>query len=167
MSGLDDRELIRTIQALYKLSPSNRDFLDARFGFHEIAISGYRKTIDECMYPDTRRGWSVRVGDAQRAMRHYQQASGDLVGTTELMIYGVERAIEFCSDHAYVEDALQKLLLGLYARAISGVHEFPESRKEDFRKRFAKIVDDTMAYDTVFSEALWEIYDEAFYIDPS
>ncbi len=153
LNDLDDRELVRVIGALHKLSQSNRDFLDARFGFHEVAINSYRKTIDECMYPDTRRRWSIRLAEAQRAIRQYQQASGDQLGATDLMVYGVERAIEFCSDHHYVEDALQKSLLGLYDRAISSVHSLPEPNREVFRERLSRAVD-SAAYDPVFCEAL-------------
>jgi hypothetical protein len=83
------------------------------------------------------------------------------------VVYGVERAIEFCSDHDYVEDALQKSLLGLYVRGISMALSLPEPSREVFRERFAQIVDSTASYDPVFSEALWENYDEAFGVDPT
>jgi hypothetical protein len=112
LTPLDDRDLVHLIGELYKLSTTNRDFLHARFGDHNLVIDTYRQLIDECMYPDTRRRWSLEVAKAKRAITEFQKASADL------MIYFVERGVEFCSDHTYVEDALQGSMLRMYARAI-------------------------------------------------
>ena len=164
LSALNERELVRVISDLYKLSKTNRNFLDARFGSQDVAIDAYRKIVDECMYPDTRRGWSVQIARAQRAVSQYQKASRDQLGTTHLMVCCVELGIEFCRDHAYVEEALQESLLRMYTRAISEVQSLPESDWGAFRERLEAAAE-SAEYDPVFWEAVREIYDDGFDAD--
>ena len=161
LTTLDNRELVRLIGELHGLSNANRNFLDARFGDQDLAIEAYRRIVDECMYPDTRRRWSLEVAQAKRAVREYEKASGDLRGTADLMVYFVERGVEFCSDHGYVEDALQGALLRMYAQVIHAVQSLPKPVLGVFRERLAAVVK-SAEYDPVFWEAVREIYDDAF-----
>jgi hypothetical protein len=101
------------------------------------------------------------VAKAKRAITEFQKASADLRGTADLMIYFVERGVEFCSDHTYVEDALQGSMLRMYARAIQAVDSLPESENKDFHVRLLQIAEHA-GFDPVFGDAIRETYDDAF-----
>jgi hypothetical protein len=50
--NLDQKQLIKLVADLYRFSKDNQVFLHARFAVGDDPVSPYKKTVNECMYPD-------------------------------------------------------------------------------------------------------------------
>jgi len=85
--------LIALVKDLYDASPDNRDFLLARFQAEEttgIALE-YRRKIVEQFFP-TRGFGKLKLAEARKAIRDYRKATGNLIGTIDLMLTYVRTA---------------------------------------------------------------------------
>jgi len=69
--------LIALVKDLYDASPDNRDFLLARFQAEEIPTRGFGK---------------LKLAEARKAIRDYRKATGNLIGTIDLMLTYVRTA---------------------------------------------------------------------------
>jgi hypothetical protein len=82
---------------LYDSSPTNRDFLHARFQAEETggaALETYRRKIIDQFFPQ--RGFGkLKLAEARKAIRDYRKAAGNAAGTVELMLTFVENGTEF------------------------------------------------------------------------
>src|SRR4051812_39997110 len=90
LQSLEGAELVTLIQGLFKLSVENRAFLAARLlgaSAGQALLQPYRDRIERAFY--TRGGKPqqvLRLGDGRKAIREYQAATADPVGTLELML---------------------------------------------------------------------------------
>lgn len=89
--------LMALIKDLYDSSPTNRDFLHARFQAEETggaALETYRRKIIEQFFPQ--RGFGkLKLAEARKAIRDYRKAAGNAAGTVELMLTFVENGTDF------------------------------------------------------------------------
>jgi len=89
--------LLALIKDLHDASTANRDFLRARFQADDAtgeALENYRRRIVEQFFP--RRGFGkLKLGEARKAIRDYRKATGNVMGTLELMLTFVENGTEF------------------------------------------------------------------------
>ena len=104
LSALPPDALIALTRDLYRASPENRRFLHARLLGPGAEITKYRELVREAIYPDAFSRRSVRLGEAQRLIRHYRQATGDRSGTLELLFAFVEAGAEQAADLGYGDE---------------------------------------------------------------
>jgi hypothetical protein len=100
LTGLEQKELISLISELFKLSAGNREFLAARFLNVQTgeALEIYRKRIIDEFFPA--RGFGdPKLRVARRAISDYKKATGNLVGTLDLMLTYVETGTEFTNTY--------------------------------------------------------------------
>lgn len=130
LATLDKPELLALVKDLYQAAPGNRDFLHARYSPQEggtEALEAYRRKIVEQFFPA--RGFGkLKLAEARKAIRDYRKATGQLVGTVELMMTYVENGAQFTQEYGDIDerfydsvesvlDELAALLLG-EARAL-------------------------------------------------
>ena len=138
---LDRSELIRLVGELYRRDRSNRDYLHTRFALAEDALKPYRATIEDCLYPNAERNWSLQVAKAKRAISDYKKAaSNDKQGTIELMVYFVERGTQFSLDYQFMDERFVQALVGMYRRAVDELLELPEEDQERYWHRLRKVL---------------------------
>ena len=104
LSALPRAALVALARDLYRASPENRRFLHARLLGPAVEIAKYRELVREAIYPDAFSRRSVRLGEAQRLIRHYRQATGDLSGTLDLLLTFVEAGAEQAAVLGYGDD---------------------------------------------------------------
>jgi hypothetical protein len=75
--NLDQKQLLSLVGDLYRLSSENKTFLHSRFKIGGDPLSPYRKTIEECMYPDMYSNKPVQISKAKKAISTYSKAVGD------------------------------------------------------------------------------------------
>ncbi len=109
--------LVSLIADLYRASADNRRFLHARFLGTEVEIATYRKLVEEAIYPDPFSRRPVRIGEAQRLVRQYRQATDDIAGTIELTLTLVEAGTEQAADLGYGDERY----FGALERALDAV----------------------------------------------
>jgi hypothetical protein len=99
--------LLALVKDLYDASSTNRDFLHARVQVEAgggTALEKYRGTIVEQFYP--KRGFGkLKLAEARKAIRDYRKATGNLVGTIDLMLTYVETGTQFTCDFGDVNEA--------------------------------------------------------------
>ncbi len=100
LQSLDEKALILLVQDLYKLSAGNREFLTARLlqvQTNEL-LETYRKRIVHEFFPP--RGFGdPKLSVARRAVSDYRKATGNMIGTLDLMLTYVETGTEFTNTY--------------------------------------------------------------------
>jgi hypothetical protein len=104
LKALPRDSLIALARDLYRASSENRRFLHARLLGPAIEIAKYRELVREAIYPDALSRRPVRLGEAQRLVRHYRQATGDLSGTLDLLLTFIEAGTEQAADLGYGDE---------------------------------------------------------------
>ncbi len=97
LSNWSNSDLIALLKDLYDGSPDNRDFLQARFQAEAnsgTALEKYRRKIRDQFFP-TRGEGNLKLSEARKAIRDYRNATGNLIGTADLMLTYVESGTEF------------------------------------------------------------------------
>jgi hypothetical protein len=137
---LDADGLTGVIRDLYEASPDNRRFLHARFLGSDTELEKYRALILDAVYPNLFGHKPVRIGEAQRLVRHFEQATGHSTGALDLMLTLVEAGTDLAADAGYGDDAyfgsLEKMLL----EAIEQIRSMPANEWPRWQERLDGIV---------------------------
>ena len=140
LRALDAAGLTAVISELYDASPDNRRFLHARFLGSDTELEKYRALILDAVYPNLFGRKPVRIGEAQRLVRHFEQATGHGAGTLDLMLTLVEAGTELAADTGHGDDAyfgsLEKMLL----EAIERIRSMPANEWPRWQERLDGIV---------------------------
>jgi hypothetical protein len=123
----DRPALLALVKDLYDATAANRDFIQARCQPDESGgevLEKYRRKIEEQFFPA--RGFGkLKLGEARKAILDYRKATGNLPGTTELLMTYVENGTRFTREYGDIderfynslESALQELASLLRAEA--------------------------------------------------
>ena len=140
LRALDAAGLTGVIRDLYEASPDNRRFLHARFLGSDTELEKYRALILDAVYPNLFGHKPVRIGEAQRLVRHFEQATGHSTGALDLMLTLVEAGTDLAADAGYGDDAyfgsLEKMLL----EAIEQIRSMPANEWPRWQERLDGIV---------------------------
>jgi hypothetical protein len=68
-------------------------------------LDEYRSLVRAAVFPDPFSQRPIRLRDASRTITEYKRATGDLVGTVDLMLEFVEAGTEQAADLGYGDDA--------------------------------------------------------------
>jgi hypothetical protein len=159
---LDQNALLSLAGDLYRLSNDNKIFLHTRFKIGGDPLSPYRKTIEECMYPDMYSNRPVQISKAKKAISTYSKAVGDPVGEADLMTFFVECGNSLTVNYGDMDEPFYDALNGMYRRAIKKVLTLPEEVRDEFRERFEVIMDSSSNIGWGYHDMLSEDYYEAF-----
>jgi hypothetical protein len=66
--GLDKKQLVELIRDRYRLSTQNQSFPAACSSLGDDPLAPYKKTINECMYPDVMKDKPVQIAKARTAI---------------------------------------------------------------------------------------------------
>jgi hypothetical protein len=111
--------LLALVKDLYETAGVNRDFVHARCQAGECggeALEKYRGKIVEQFFPARGEG-KLKLGEARKAIRDYRRATGNILGTAELLMTYVENGTRFTDEfgdideqfYSSVESALEEL----------------------------------------------------------
>ncbi len=159
---LHQKQLLKLVADLYRSSKENRAFFHARFGIGDDPLAPYKKTIDECMYPDVYGHKSIQISKAKKAISSYSKAVGDPLGEIELMVFFVECGNNFTLDFGDIHEGFYVALNGMYQRTIQKVLRLPEEQERDFRQRLEKIMTSASGMGWGYYDILYEDYYNAF-----
>jgi hypothetical protein len=104
--------LVALVKDLHDASPDNRDFLLARFQAEEnagAALEKYRRKIVEQFFP-ARGDGKLKLAEARKAIRDYRKATGNLMGTIDLMLTYVENGTEFTHEFGDINESFYNSL---------------------------------------------------------
>ena len=131
LRGLDAPGLVDLIHDLYSASIDNQRFLHGRLVDPTSELQKYRELISEAVFPNPLGRKPVRIAEAQRLIRHYERATGDVTGTVDLLLTFVAVGTDQAADLGYGEDAY----FGALERGLrTAVNMLPKLGAEDFAK---------------------------------
>lgn len=104
LETFDRAGLLTLIADLYNATTENRQFLESRLLSETDALEQYRRTLIAAIYPDPFSRRPISVRDASAAITQHRRATGDPVGTTDLMLSFVEAGTEQSVDLGYGDD---------------------------------------------------------------
>ena len=117
LQSQEDADLLALIQGLFKLSVENRAFLAARLlgaSVSQTLLQPYLERIERAFY--TRGGKpQLKLGDGRKAIREYQTATADPVGTLELMLTFVETGTQFTGEFGDIDEPFYNSLSSILA----------------------------------------------------
>ncbi len=105
----EKRELIDLIRELYTHSVGDRMLINSRYLGEKVKkkmgkmLEKSREIIKEEFMTDKRSG-KIHYSVAERAISDYSNASGDLVGTLDLMLTYVEEGVQFAKIFGVIDD---------------------------------------------------------------
>ncbi len=124
------------IKDLYASSTDTRTFLDARVQAQEAggeALATYRKRIVDQFFPA--RGFGkLKLGEARKAIRDYKKATGNMEGTTELLLTYLENGNAFTCEYGDINEPF-------YDSLCSVMDELAAVLKEQGQVAYAKVGD--------------------------
>ena len=107
--------LLALIKDLHDSSAVNRDFLQARLQAEEAsgeALEKYRQRIVEQFFP--RKGFGkLKLAEARKAIRDYRKATGNVIGTIDLMLTYVENGTEYTRQFGDIDEPYYKSLMSV------------------------------------------------------
>lgn len=164
LSTLENKELLKLIRELYKLTPENKRFLETSYSSNSRTLNEFKQIIDDALYPDVMRNDDVDFRTAKKAISTYSKASGDKAGVTELMVFYVERANQFTLDYGDMWEQFYISVENMFERTLEQLKEMQTLgiEIEPFRERLEKIVDSTSGIGWGYHDMLTQLYGEAF-----
>ncbi|WP_099828266.1 hypothetical protein [Oceaniglobus indicus] len=93
ISGWSDKQLVGLVQDLYRLSPENVAFLNARLLQHSApkqTLTPYKKRIRAAVSPNDPWKQDVRLSEGRKAISEFRKANGNARDTLALMTYYVQ-----------------------------------------------------------------------------
>ena len=164
LSTLENKELLKLIGELYKLTSENKRFLETRYASNSKTLKEFKQIIDDALYPDVMRNDDVDFRTAKKALSTYSKASGDEAGIAELMVFYVERANQFTLDCGDMREQFYISVENMFERALKQLQEMEALgiEIEPLRERLEKVVDSTSRIGWGYHDMLTQLYCEAF-----
>jgi hypothetical protein len=98
--------LLALLKDLYEAAGGNRDFIHARSKAEECGgevLEKYRGKIVGQFFP-ARGDGKLKLGEARKAIRDYRKATGNIQGTTELLMTYVENGTRFSHEFGDIDE---------------------------------------------------------------
>jgi hypothetical protein len=162
LANLDKKQLLTLVADLYRFSKENQAFCHARFGVGDDPLAPYKKTIDECMYPDVYKNEPIQISKAKKAISSYSKAVGDPIGETELMVFFVECGNNFTVNFGDIDEGFYDALNRMYQRAIKKVLCLQEKHRWVFQERLKDIMTSSSDIGWGYHDMLCDDYYSAF-----
>ena len=137
----DKSALLALVKDLYDSAAANRDFIQARCktedGGGEV-LEKYRSKIVEQFFPKRGEG-KLKLGEARKAIRDYKKATGNILGTAELLMSYVENGVRFTSDYGDIDERFYSSVESVLDELDALLRGEARDRYPQFRERLAKV----------------------------
>jgi len=114
LRNLEPEEMLDLFQQLYFFSPDNAELIDSQFKSSkgDKLLEEYRKRIILEFFPDRYPHDSFpQMGKMKQWIRDYRKGTGDLAGTTELMVTFQEQGANFTMEYGDINERYYDSLL--------------------------------------------------------
>jgi len=139
LKGFSASELMTLVRDLYHASPENRQFLRGRLLHSPADLERYRRQVTDAVFPDPFSSKPVRVGEAERLIRHYRLSTGDESGTVDLMLAMVEAGTEQAVDLGYANEAYFASLERVLESVVRALPSVTESARPTIVERLRQV----------------------------
>ena len=133
--------LLALVKDLYEAAAENRDFIQARCQAGENggeALEKYRSRIVEQFFPA--RGFGkLKLGEARKAIRDYLKATGNLLGTVELLMTYVENGTRFTHEFGDIDERFYRSVESALDELAALLRGEAQGMYPQFRDRLARV----------------------------
>jgi hypothetical protein len=133
--------LLALIKDLHDASAANKDFLRARFQTEDTsgeALEKYRKRIIVQFFP--RRGFGqLKLVEARKAINDYKKATGNIIGTIDLMLTYVENGTAFTRQYGDINAAYYSSLESVMNELVGLLQNQEPEQYLRFRERLQSL----------------------------
>lgn len=161
----EKKELINLIRELYDHSVGDRMLINSRYLGERTKkeksklLEKYRKIIKEEFLPEN--AGKMRISTAERAINDYSNASGDFVGTLDLMLTFVEEGVQFARIFGVISDEFYDSIEGMLERFCELLKTEDGQRYYPlFRERLLKASSDSEGIGWGFEEAIYDLVED-------
>ncbi len=162
LKGYDRDSLLKIVGEMYRLSPENRDFLQARLMPDPDRATPFKRRLRAALNPDAVGKDKHDLAVAKRTLREFSQASSDPEATADLMIYAVECGNRFTLNCGDIDEEFYDGLIEMYAGAIKKVLQLPRDVRSIYYRRLEKIMKSSRGIGWGYHDGLCELFDKAF-----
>lgn len=142
--------LLALVKDLYDSAAENRDFIQARCNAEETGgemLEKYRRKIVEQFFP-ARGGGKLKLTEARKAIRDYRRATGNIAGTTELLMTYVENGARFTDQYGDIDERF-------YSSVESALDELAALLRGEAREMYSQFTDRLAEVDRMASRIGW------------
>jgi hypothetical protein len=157
LKGFSTSELVNLVRDLYQASPENRQFLRGRLLHSAADLERYRSQVTDAVFPDPFSRKPVRVGEAERLIRHYRLSTGDESGAIDLMLAMVEAGTEQAVDLGYANEAYFASLERVLESVVDALPSPPESAQPSIVERLRQVAKRAVSTGWGYGDAVREI----------
>ena len=157
LKGFSVSALVTLVQDLYQASLENRQFLRGRLLPSAADLEGYRNRVIDAVFPDPFSGKPVRVGEAERLIRHYRLSTGDEYGAVDLMLAMVEAGTEQAVDLGYGNEAYFGSLERVLESVVDALKSVAESARPAIVERLGQLAKRAESTGWGYGDAVREI----------
>ena len=157
LAELDAAALVALLRDLYQASPENRRFLHGRFLGSQAEQENYRRLIADAVYPDPLSRNPVRLGEAERLIRHFQRATADRAATVDLMLTFVEAGTEQAAGLGYGDERYFAALERTLKATVDELPGLPLPVQAEAAERVRKLVRRAAVVGWGYGDAVEEI----------
>jgi hypothetical protein len=157
LKGFGASEWMTLVRDLYHASPENRQFLRGRLLHSPAELERYRRQVTDAVFPDPFSSKPVRVGEAERLIRHYRLSTGDESGTVDLMLAMVEARTEQAVDLGYANEAYFASLERVLESVVGALPSVPEPARPTIVERLRRLAKRAESTGWGYGDAVREI----------
>jgi len=162
LKGYDPDSLLKLVGEMYRLSPENRDFLQARLMPDPDRAKPFKKRLRAALNPDAVGKDDFDLAAAKRIMREFLQANSSPEAIADLMIYAVECGNRFTLNCGDIDEEFYDGLIDIYAAATKKVLQLPKDVRNTYRRRLEKIMKSSHGIGWGYHDGLCDLFDKAF-----
>ncbi len=148
--------LINLIRDLYRLNSDNRRFLHARCLDAGAELEDFRRQVADSIFPDPFSRRPISIANAKRAIREYERASGDAVGTLDLMFTFIESGTEQAADLGFGDERYFLSLESMLTDALDELTRATPEERAPFFSRLATLADRASCVGWGYSDFVYE-----------
>ena len=157
LKALSATELVALVGDLYAASPENRHFLEGRLVPTAAHLEKYRDRVIDAVYPDPLSRKRVRIGEAERLIRHYRISTADDSGAVDLMVSLVEAGTEQAVDLGFGDDGYFTSLERVLESAVKAIPSLPVSAQVSLVQRLRRVAERSGSTGWGYGDAVREI----------
>jgi hypothetical protein len=142
LTKFSQHELLALISELYSLSTDNKRFVEAKVINDDSIIEKYRAIINKNISTDTpwKKSQQLSLKTAKKAISDYKKATGNIIGTIDLMIEYVECGTDFTCAFGDIDENFYSSLELVFGESIKLMSK--HGYNDDFITRLSEVVND-------------------------
>lgn len=162
LASKSQSELLNLIRDLYALHPEVEAFINARFVVSTANLKPYQKIIEEAVSPDVMHDEDLDLERGQKAIRDYQKATNDQLGTLDLMLHYVECGTQFAMMYGYGAEFFFESLDEMFSQAVKMIKQNEQQVIDKFLPRLKHIADEAEDIGWGYGDAINDTFEQAF-----